>query len=739
VLAWQAVFLLLPAALASAAPPEPPPAATIRVVHDQYGGITLTDEFRWMETPSAELHAWLQAETAYTDALINRIPDREKLQRDIAALDGDRVQITDVTPSGPLLFYLKQGPQDDIPRLMMREVKGGAERVLVDPEALADAIPKAQIMQFQPSIGGGYVAYTLAPGGPDSAVLRVYDVARHEDLAERMGDARFADVAWKPDDSGFYYTAGTAEAANQPAHLKVYFHRLRTAAQSDRPVLDGDALPFPLKQKTVIPRIVVPPASDYALAIVSNGATPEMTIYVAPISQLAMNPAPWQKVADAADHVTQVVVNGPIAYLLCNDGVAGTKVMSEDLAAPGFSDARTVSRDGGVITGMAAARDALYVARRLKGHMILQRLDYDSATPIPVAVPFQGTIAPAIGGNGGLVADARVPGAIFSLESWVHPRQWLHYDTDMPQAADLGLAKALQLDESRYEVVETTARARDGVEIPLSIISRHGVALDNERPALITAYGSFGYPFDPKFLAWALAWVDRGGVFAVAHVRGGGEGGPVWHAVGSLKAKHYTISDLLDCAEALKTRNYTNSDHLAAMGEDAGAIAVAGAMVADPTAFRAVAIRNGLNDPLHEGEMPGGEQVAVEFGRSSDTSRFPALLGMDPYFNITDGAQYPAVLLTGSEENSLAPVWESAKMAARLMEATRSGNPILLRVAPNDDTSRASREARESAQAEVLSFLLWQLGVEGFQPSGSGSGSGPGSGGHEHSLARRGG
>ena len=185
--------------------------------------------------------------------------------------------------------------------------------------------------------------------------------------------------------------------------------------------------------------------------------------------------------------------------------------------------------------------------------MHLLRLGYNDSTPQDVALPFQGTIQAAFGGVGGLAADPRSSGVIFGLEGWVHPQTWMRYDQRLHRVLDLALVPAFPRDLTAYETIETTAKATDGTAIPLSIIRRKGTVLDHARPALVDAYGSYGYAFDPRFMPAALAWADEGGVYAVAHVRGGGEFGESWHQAGQFARKVNTASDMLACATALMT------------------------------------------------------------------------------------------------------------------------------------------------------------------------------------------
>ncbi|HTZ71337.1 MAG TPA: prolyl oligopeptidase family serine peptidase [Acetobacteraceae bacterium] len=713
------VTLPLHEAAAAPVPTAPnalPPVADVKPVTDTYFGTTIIDNYRWMEgEPSPAFRSFLSASKTFADDVIGRVRGIAKLQKDIDSFSGPYVTVSDMTPDGETLFYLRRGPKDDVARLVTRGASTGDERVLVDPETLPDARPHSEIDQIAPSPDGAYVAFGLQDNGPDSTVLRVFDSAQGVMLGEHIPGARFAAVSWLPDSSGFYYTRpADGGSTNRPRlRLAVFLHKLGSKTDRDVLTLDAAYLPFPYHARTVVPRLVLPPGSDYALAVLSNGVGQDIAVYSAPISELGEHPAPWRGLAEEGDGVTEISVSGPIAFLLTHAQAPTFRVVSEDLADPGFATARTVMPAGdGVITGIAAAADALYAARRAGSGMQLLRLDYNQSVAEQIRLPFAGTIAPAYGGSGGLIADPRVNGTFLSLESWMHPKVWLRYDLRVHRITDPSIMPVFPRDVSAYQAIETTATGDDGTKIPLSLIARRDVAKDKARPVLLEAFGSYGYAYDARYLPIALAWADQGGVFAVAHVRGGGELGRPWHDAGRLGAKANSMLDLLACARALAAQGYSNPAKIAASGTNAGALTVAGAMLRDPGAFRAVLLRAGLLNPLRSEEYPNGAANIAEFGSAHDPMQFKSLFALDPYEHVQPGTAYPAVLLTGSLADPVAPAWHAAKMAARLMADSSSGRPILLRV--SQDGGSPNRADQEELQAEELGFLLWQLDMPDF-------------------------
>jgi prolyl oligopeptidase len=697
-----------------AAPTPGAPIAQIRPVQDSFGPATLIDHYRWMEaTPNPELDAYIKQYTAFTAATLARLPDRAQIASEITALSAATTQVEQVVPDGDTVFYLKRGPADDVARLMQRNAAGGEENLLVDPEALQDAPMHARITAISPSPDGNYVAFVLQPGGPETAELRVHDVVRNTNLAEHLPGAGFANVSWRPDSTGFYY-AGVpdGQTALPPparfAHIKVYLHRLGNDTSHDVAVLDSDHLPFAFHgAPNIFPRIILPMGSDNALAIVSDGISPEIAVYTVPVAELAMAPAPWKPVAPQGTGVMQVTVSGAIAFLLTSKDAPSLKVLTEDLADSDPGAARVVLPEAsGVITSIAAAADALYVARREGAATHLLRLGYNDSTPQEVRLPFDGNIAPPLGEAGALTAEPRDRGAYFGVESWTHPLTWLRYDGRLLRAVDMQLVPPYTRDLSAYRTIETTAKGADGVNIPLSLIMRNDTVPDHLRPALVETYGAFGYSYYPRFVPGFLPFVDHGGVLAIAHIRGGGELGEAWHQAGRLGNRPNAVNDLIACAQALVKLGYTDNAHLAASGTGAGVLAVGGAITKQPDLFRAALLRGGLPNPVRGGGVADADLNTAEFGGLRNPAQLPGLLAMDPYQNIRDGAEYPAILLTGTQDDARAPAWQQAKMAARLQAASTSGRPILLSILPEKSATRASITAW---QADEIAFLLWQL------------------------------
>jgi prolyl oligopeptidase len=566
------------------------------------------------------------------------------------------------------------------------------------------------------------VVYGVSTGGSENSTLHVIETATQTVRPDSIDRAQFASASWAPDGKSFFFTRlpklpANAPATEQYAHMKIYRHFLGQPPERDAMVLDADHLPFAFKANAAFPFIGITERSDYALLGVADGVSPEIVLYTAPVSDLLAGHATWRRVAAQSDDVVGFAVEGNRIYLLTHKDAPRFKTVETGLDAPDFAHAKTtVAESAGVLTGIAAASDALYYATRDGAAFTLHRLPYGGAAAT-VPLPYPGTIAPSSGGPGGLVTDPVRPGLLVSLESWVRPDQWLRYDPASRKLTDSRIVPAFPRNLSGYVSIETTARAADGTEIPLSIVTKKGLRHDGKRPTYLVGYGSYGISYDPEFSPRFIPWLDRGGVLAVAHVRGGGELGQAWHDAGKIATKQNTIRDFIACGETLIAKGYTDSAHLGGEGTSAGGILIGGAITQRPDLFRAALIRVGATNTLREQFTAGGPANIPEFGDATNKAQFPDMLKMDAYNNVLKGADYPAVLLTGGADDPRVTVWIPAKMTAKLQADTAGRRPVLFRVEFDAGHGIGStRKQRDDETADEFAFLLWQFGEAGFQP-----------------------
>lgn len=723
--AARGVLLCGAAVSLMAAAPDAPPVARVGSDVDTYFNKKIADPYRWMEAGGPEFDSWVKAQDAYARSVLARIPGRDGMLAHLNEVTAAIGIVPSALRVGTRLFFLRQDPGAEQAKLMARDGETGAERVLLDPERMTQNGHHVSIDQYQPSQDGRYVAVGIAEAGSEEDVLRVVDAETGALLPDTITRARFASPSWLPDGQSFFYNRLKASLPTDPpadrfAYSKVFVHHLGGDPEKDVPVF-GAAVG---EVKTIgahdFPGVVAVPGTRTVLGYQVDGVSPEVSLYVAQLPEKGDTGYAWTRVTTPADGVVEATATRDTLYLRSHDGAPRYKVISVSLAKPDLKTAATVvPQSDAVITDIAAAADGLYVASRRGVASSVARVGKDGKT-VAVTVP-AGTVVDPGEGPRGLSADPRLPGAIVGIGTWVTPAQWFSIGGgDAPAAEDTKIA-ASRLTADDYVVTETTVPAKEPkVKIPLSIVEKRGTPHDKARPTLLLGYGAYGISSTPSpaFVPVIRAWVDAGGVFAVAHVRGGGELGEDWHQAGRKGTKQNSIRDFLDVGLALGKLGYAGTNTLAAIGTSAGGIVVGGAITQQASQFRAAGIRAGATNMLRFEDTEGGPANVPEFGTVKIAAEFNSLSAMDAYQHVKPGVTYPAVMLTGGANDHRVPLWMTAKMTARLQAAGKSKGPIIMRVDFDGGHGAigAGRSQANGERADLFSFLLWQLGAKGFQP-----------------------
>jgi prolyl oligopeptidase len=700
------------AAISALAPPETP----VREVKETFFGMEISDPYRWLEDlKSPEVSSWMRAQNDYTRAVLERIPNREKLRKRIAELDDSGVRVNGLQSFGGRLFYLKQATGEDSRRLYVRDGNGGAERLLLDPQTRTANGVHYSIDYFQASPDGKLVAVGVSPGGSENSVLHVLDASDGKEAGPNIDRAQFGAVFWLPDNQSFFYNRLRKPAPSDPRtsyylNSKDYLHHIGDDPEKDVAIFGNGLSPAVGMNESDFPFVAVPPGSKYAFGVIAHGVQNENTIYVTSLDSLHDASASWRKIADVGDEVTGFDIHGDHVYLLSHHQASRFKVLGVDLPKDEVAHARVLmAASDAVVTGIQAAADALYVQKLDGGLGKLWRLPYDGGTAREIHLPFEGAIQE-------IFVNPAELGVFVRLASWTKSSMIFHYDPKTNALADTKIIPVSPVDFSAIESEEVKVKSLDGTMVPLSIVHQRSLKMDGSHPTLLHGYGSYGYTYDPGFDPTSLAWLERGGVVAVAHVRGGGEYGEDWHNGGRKGTKKNTIADFLACAQYLIDQKYTTPQHLAGEGTSAGGITIGGAITERPDLFGAALDNVGMSDDLRAELQVNGPANIPEFGTVKNGGDFKNLLAISAFHRIKDHTAYPAVLLTTGINDPRVDPWQMNKMTARLQAATSSGQPVLLRV--DYDAGHGGIGATKSQHTALLtdqySFLLWQLGDPEF-------------------------
>jgi prolyl oligopeptidase len=701
---------LLMATPVKAQGPGPLPATPKKPVVDEYHGVKVTDDYRWLENwDDPAVRAWSdeqnQRTRAYLDGLAAREPIRKWL-REVA--DATSVNYFAIRLSRDVFFAMKTQPPKNQPFLItLKSLDDPAsEHVILDPNQLNSKGTTA-IDFYVPSLDARYVAASLSEGGSEEGTVHVYDVASGKetgDVIPRVNKGTGGgSVAWNGDGTGFFYTRYPADGERPKEDLdfyqQIYFHKMGAPVSADTYSIGKE---FPR-----IAEILMRTSDDgrYVLAQVANGDGGEFAHYLMDFTAERANT--WIQVTHFIEKVSQAVFGKDhTLYLLSRNNAPRGRVLRVPLGKPVLANAETVvPQSEAAIEAFAPSETLLYVIDSMGGPSRVRVFDQKGhAKGVVPTLP-----ASAVYG----ASSPRGDDLIYNNVSYLTPGAWYRYDPATGKATRTALFQTSPVDFSDAEVSREWAVSKDGTKIPMSVIRRKGIKLDGTAPTLLTGYGGFNISLAPYFDPALRLWLDRRGVSAVANLRGGGEYGEEWHQAGKLTKKQNVFDDFAACAKHLIDAGYTKPANLAIIGGSNGGLLMGAALVQHPEMYRAVVSYVGIYDMLRSEAITANAVFNItEYGTVKDPAQFKALYAYSPYQHVVEGTAYPGVLfLTGANDPRVNPA-NSRRMTARLQAASSSKAPVLLRTSSTTGhgiDSGLDEQVEEGA--DVWAFLFDQLGL----------------------------
>ncbi len=696
-------------ALLSAALP-PPPETPKRPVADEYHGVKVADPYRWLEdSASGEVRAWSEAQNRRSRAFLDALPHLAEIRTRVTELvKSASVRYYGLVDRPGALFALKWDPAKQQPALVALRSADDlrSERVIVDPSRM-DPSGKTTLDWFVPTLDGSRVAVSISRGGTEQGNLHFFDAATGAEIGETIarvhGGTAGGSAAWNADGTGLFYTRyprpGERPPADENFFQQVYFHRLGTPVEKDSYEL-GKELPR-------IAEIVLATKRDgrFVLAEVKNGDGGESAFWIRPTAG-----GGWSQVSRFEDRVIRAELGADDAlYLVSRKAAPRGQVLRLPLETPTLDRARVLVPEGdGAIERLTPTRSRLYVVDVVGGPSRLRAIDLSGRPLAPVPLPDVASV------NG--VVRAGDDGVLFEVETFLAPAAWYRLDAGSGKATRTALHQTSIADFSDAEVVRDFAASKDGTKVPLDVIRRKGTKLDGDNPTLLYAYGGYGISQTPSFSALRRAWLDQGGVWVVANIRGGGEYGDAWHYGGNLTKKQNGFDDFYACARWLVSKGYTKPSRLAILGGSNGGLLMGAALTQHPEAYRAVVSFVGIYDMLRVETTPNGAFNVTEFGSVKDKRQFEALYGYSPYHRVADGAKYPSILLISGENDPRVDPWHSRKFTARLQAENASPNPILLRTSSTGHGIGTALDELIAWRVDQLAFLFHELDVRWRPP-----------------------
>jgi len=683
--------------------PAMPPATRKHDVADTYFGTTVHDPYRWLEDAGARaVEQWIAAQNAYTEKVMDGFKDAKAIVKRVGDLALTSTRQFDPEIVGGTLFYMRQTPPQPQAVLVAQAWPNGKAKVLVDPNGAQGSIA---ITGYWPSPEGKYVAYGTAEGGNEETTIRFIEVASGKTLPDTLphagGGTTPQALVWDADGKGVTYVRlPSGVPANQSQFdAALYHHALGSDAAND-------TLAFGKGLSKVAEYTLLGSADGrHAAALVHAGDGAPDEVY------LRRDNGPWKRALGtdanvrAASEINQGAAwDGDRLLVIAYQGAPRGKLLALD------TDAKAT-----LLVPPLQGNWAMHSVAPVKGGFLITEVrgpdwrvqQYGADGKFVRDVPLPETRI----GVGTIASSANSDQALITYSGWTIPTRWVEYD------AARGTSKVVfevkpAADYSNVAVHRLDAISKDGTKVPVTVIAMKGVTPNGARPTILYGYGGFGITAAPRFLGSTLAWLERGGVYAVANIRGGGEFGEGWHEAGMLSKKQNVFDDFHAAAQALVQHPWTDTAHLGIMGGSNGGLLMGAALTQHPSEYRAVVSLVGIYDMLRVERWPNGQYNISEYGTVTKKPDFEWLRAYSPLQNVKPGTACPAVLLiTGANDPRVAP-WQSRKFAAALQAANTSRHPILLLTRMNEGHGvTASFSQRVGNAAAAMAFFAEELGL----------------------------
>ncbi len=685
------------AGLVRADHPKYPPAKMAAVVQE-YAGVRVADPYRWLENADdPETVRWVDAENALTRSYLDG-PRREAIKARLTELiNFPRVSVPE--KQGNRYFFFRNTGLQNQSVYYVREGLEGAERVLIDPNTLS-ADGTVALVGTAPTQDGALAGYSLSRSGSDRQEIYVRDVATGKDLPDKVLWAKFTNITWTPDKAGFYYTRfpqpGSVPAADENYGAKVYFHRLGEDQSKDTLVFETP------DRKEVVWGASVTLDGRYLVLTGNEGASDKAEVWVADRKGDGKPQLLFKGFEDAYSYAGDS--DGRL-FFVTDKGAPRWRVVSVDVAH-GAREAVSVVAEGKDKLEAAGIVDKQIVVKRLadaSNRIAIHALDGRELKQIDL---------PALGSVFTITGDPDDTEMFFDFASFAYPTTPFRYDFKTGQAREFAHVDA-KVDASLYDVKQVWYPSRDGTKVSMFLVHKKGLALDGRRPTLLYGYGGFNVNMTPSFSTSRLYWLEKGGVYALANLRGGGEYGEAWHQAGMLDRKQNVFDDFVAAAAWLVESGYTSRDRLAIQGGSNGGLLVGAALTQRPDLFGAVVCQVPVADMLRYHLFTVGRFWIPEYGSADDPKQFAFLYKYSPYHNVKEGTAYPPTLVTTADTDDRVAPGLAKKFAARLQAASGGDAPILIRVetkAGHGGGKPVSKQIDELA--DIYAFLLRTLKVE---------------------------
>ncbi len=679
------------------------PSTRMDSVVDDYFGTKVPDPYRWLENPDLpETQAWVEAENKLTHDYLNAIPAREKIKARLTELM-NFPRYSTPTKRGDRYFFSKNNGLQNQSVIYMQKTLTGEPEVVLDPNKFSpDGTVALSLLAY--SKDGTILAYGISRSGSDWQEIKILNIDTKKEFPETIKWCKFSNVAWKNDRSGFFYNRypepGTVPEEDQYNYNQVYWHKLSTPQSEDQLVYEDPEH----KELSFTPFLTED--GKYLVLYVELGTDPKNRVYYREVE----SKGPFIKLLDKADANYAFAGNlDTLFYFRTDSGAPRGKIVRIDLKNPDPKYWKEVIPQASeVLSDIRMVDDQMVVVYMQDAHDKLKLYDFDGSFKKEIELQDLGSIGSITGRR----TDKEM---FFEFTSFLYPTTILRYDFEKGEVSTFHQPE-IDFIFSAYQSRQVFYDSKDGTRIPMFIVHKKGMRYDYSNPVLLTGYGGFDASMKPYFSISRLLWLENGGVFALANLRGGGEYGEIWHQAGMLDRKQNVFDDFISAAEWLMRNKYTSTDKLAIIGGSNGGLLVAACEVQRPELYGAVICQVPLTDMLRYQKFTVGRYWIPEYGDASKSQEeFNYIYAYSPLQNVKKGAAYPPTLITTADTDDRVAPLHAKKFAAALQAANSGDTPILLRVetkAGHGGGKPTSKVIDEQSDTYAFLFKIFGMGPE---------------------------
>lgn len=671
---------------------------TKKVDHtDTYFGTTVKDPYKWLEDDrSAETEAWVKAQNKVTYGYLEQIPYRNTLKARLEKM-WNYEKISAPSIEGEFTYYSKNnGLQNQ--SVVYRKDKQGKEEVFLDPNTFSkDGTSSLGGINF--SKDGTKVAYSISEGGSDWRKVIIMDALSKKILEDTIVDVKFSGVSWYKNE-GFYYSSydkpkGSELSAKTDQH-KLYYHRLGTSQKEDKVIFGLDQ-----KRRYIGGQVT---EDDHYLIISAANSTSGGEVF---IKDLSKDNSPIVTILDNFDTDTDFMDNnGDQLYFVTNHNAPNKKVVVIDANNPKIDNWKTIIPETEFVLNPNVGAGYIFANYMKDAVSMVKQFSYEGTLIRTVELPGIGTV----GGFGGKKEEAVV---YYTFSNYYTPSSIYSFEAKSGKSTVYQKPK-VDFDPSQYESKQVFYTSKDGTKIPMIITYKKGIKLNSKNPTILYGYGGFNISVTPSFSVSNALWLENGGVYAVANLRGGGEYGKKWHDAGTKMQKQNVFDDFIAAAEYLIANRYASKDYLAISGRSNGGLLVGATMTQRPDLFKVALPGVGVLDMLRYHTFTAGAGWAYDYGTAEDSvEMFNYIKKYSPVHNVKKGTHYPATMVTtGDHDDRVVPA-HSFKFAAQLQDNQAGAEPTLIRIDINAGHGAGkSVAALIQESVDMQAFTLWNMGIK---------------------------